>query len=64
VAGCDAKQLGGAWRGNRDERLELCVEVGDLLVKEGDPTGVGNSTFACWGGCDSRLLLRTQRYHG
>ena len=37
VAGGDAQQRGGSRRGGRDERLEVSVELGDLVVEEGDP---------------------------
>jgi hypothetical protein len=33
VTGADAEQLGCAWRGPCDERLELLVELGDLQVE-------------------------------
>ena len=39
MAGRDAEELGGAWRGCANERFELAVEVGDLVVECADAAG-------------------------
>ena len=33
VPGRDAEQLDGAWRGSRDELLELAIQRADLLIE-------------------------------
>src|SRR4051794_32880988 len=46
VAGGDAQQRGGSWRGARDKRSELGVELDDLVVEEGDPARLRRENLA------------------